>query len=242
MASVARGDRRRVRPPAASVVAAALSCPFTILSCIPPPRPARPLQPRASRADCTSRSAARPSSIGRPRSVISIFAEFFGFTICLRSFAESAPRDRSREQTYERALLSVTREILPFLNFFFPFFYFFRFFLFPFFFLFPLSSFFISCLFFSEDSSVAQCSAIFSSRSYGQSAGKFVSHELFTTPKQRSTTTTASDLRRRRSFARDSGRFRVASHSRVHTRRSGDRRGWSDIMKKGAGEKKRKGG
>lgn len=143
MASVARGDRRRVRPPAASVVAAAaaLSCPFTILSCIPPPRPARPLQPRASRADCTSRSAARPSSIGRPRSVISTFAEFFGFTICLRSFAESAPRDRSRERTYERALLSVTREILPFLNFFFPFFYFFLFFLFPFSFSFLFSLF-----------------------------------------------------------------------------------------------------
>lgn len=141
MASVARGDRRRVRPPAASVVAAALSCPFTILSCIPPPRPARPLQPRASRADCTSRSAARPSSIGRPRSVISTFAEFFGFTICLRSFAESAPRDRSREQTYERALLSVTREILPFLNFFFPFFLFLPFF--PFSFFFPFSSFFL---------------------------------------------------------------------------------------------------
>lgn len=139
MASVARGDRRRVRPPAASVVAAALSCPFTILSCIPPPRPARPLQPRASRADCTSRSAARPSSIGRPRSVISTFAEFFGFTICLRSFAESAPRDRSRERANvrESASLRYARDS-PFFKFFFPLFLFLPFFPFSFFFSFFL--------------------------------------------------------------------------------------------------------
>lgn len=240
MASVARGDRRRVRPPAASVVAAAaLSCPFTILSCIPPPRPARPLQPRASRADCTSRSAARPSSIGRPRSVISTFAEFFGFTICLRSFAESAPRDRSRERTNERARFSPLRARLFLLKIFFPFFYLFLFFSSFFFFLF--FSFFISCLIlggFLGSAVFRDLLFTFLRSERGKIRLSRAIHGAETTLDYDH----CQRLRRRRSFARDSGRFRVASHSRVHTRRSGDRRGWSDIMKKGAGKKKGKGG
>lgn len=148
MASVARGDRRRVRPPAASVVAAAaaaLSCPFTILSCIPPPRP-----PRPSPAACIASGlhfAFRGSAVfDWPPSICNFYLRGILRVHDLPAIFRRvcAARSQPRANERENASLRYARDS-SFLKFFFPVFYFFLFFFFPFFFLFP---FFSSFLFF----------------------------------------------------------------------------------------------